>query len=272
MVRVNFSERAKSGRVGKAEEEWTRAGPGRALYRSPVPLPWSTCASSILSLFLASILRRPPFSRARRPPPPGARKSWEVFFGDEHPPGHISAMGDYTIQISTKLIDQLARDDEKVKRKARKPKPKKKPTVQPHEEPLEFPREPKTTSLATAPGWPLQPPPMFLPVTPSPPPPPATMPEVEAIRSVLKESEALLKKLENQETGARQELSKRAKELHDKEFKLPYQKPMPCTQERAGCLECYKTNAKDPLKCAEAVKRFEACALMAIKSTAAKAD
>jgi chemotaxis response regulator CheB len=53
--------------------------------------------------------------------------------------GHISAaMGDYTIQISTKLIDQLARDDEKVKRKVRKPKPKKKPTVKPHEEPLEF--------------------------------------------------------------------------------------------------------------------------------------
>jgi hypothetical protein len=55
-------------------------------------------------------------------------------------------MGDYTIQISTKLIDQLARDDERVKRKARKPKPKKKPTVQPHEEPLEFPSEPPKTS------------------------------------------------------------------------------------------------------------------------------
>ena len=187
--------------------------------------------------------------------------------------GHISAaMGDYTIQISTKLIDQLARDDEKVKRKARKPKPKKKPTIQPHEEPLEFPSEPKTTSPAPAPGWPLQPPPMFLPVTPAPPPPPATMPEVEAIRSILKESEAVLEKLEKQEAGARQELSKRAKELHDKEFKLPYQNPMPCTLERAGCLECYKTNAKDPLKCAEAVKRFEACARMAVKAAAPKAD
>jgi hypothetical protein len=186
-----------------------------------------------------------------------------------------AAMGDYTIQISTKLIDQLARDDEKVKRKARKPKPKKKPIVQPHEEPPEFPSEPKTSSPAPAPapGWPLQPPPMFLPVTPAPPPPPATMPEVEAIRSILKESESVLEKLEKQEAGARQELSKRAKELHDKEFKLPYQNPMPCTQERAGCLECYKTNAKDPLKCAEAVKRFEACALMAVKAAAAaKAD
>jgi len=189
-------------------------------------------------------------------------------------------MGDYTIQISTKLIDQLARDDEKVKRKSRKPRPKKKTTVQQHEEPQditpkEFPSEPKTAPAPApvpAPGWPVQPPPVFLSVTPAPPPPPVAMPEVEAICSILKESEAVLEKLGKQETGARQELSKRAKELHDKEFKLPYQNPMPCTEERAGCLECYKSNAKDPLKCAEAVRRFEACALMAMKSATAKAD
>ncbi|CAN6340920.1 unnamed protein product [Urochloa humidicola] len=179
-------------------------------------------------------------------------------------------MGDYTIQISTKLIDQLARDDEKVKRKVRKPKPKKKATVQQHEEPQdsEFPSEPKTSSPAPAAGWP----PMFLPVTPAPPPPPAAMPEVEAIRFILKESEAVLEKLDKQEAGARQELSKRAKELHEKEFRLPYQSPMPCTEERAGCLECYKSNVKDPLKCAEAVRRFEACARMAMKSAATKSD
>ncbi|TVU18438.1 hypothetical protein EJB05_34539, partial [Eragrostis curvula] len=175
---------------------------------------------------------------------------------------------------SHRLVDQLARDDEKVKRKTRKPKPKKKII---HEEPREdIPTEPKTSDPAPAPtpapGWPLQPPPMFLPVTPAPPPPPAAVPEVEAIRSILKESEMVLEKLEKQEAGARQELSKRAKELHDKEFKLPYQSPMPCTQEREGCLECYKSNVKDPLKCAEAVKRFEACALMALKSGSAKAD
>ncbi|KAL6865165.1 hypothetical protein ACP4OV_016316 [Aristida adscensionis] len=187
-------------------------------------------------------------------------------------------MGDYTIQISTNLIDQLARDDEKVKRKARKPKPKKKTPIERHEEPhdsaaKEFPSEPKPSSPAPAPGWPLQPPPMYLPVTPAPPPSPAAaMPEVEAIRAVLKESEMILEKLEKQEAGAREELSKRAKELHDKEFKLPYQNTMPCEQERASCLECYKSNAKDPLKCAEAVKRFEACALMALKNGNAKAS
>ncbi|WVZ95664.1 hypothetical protein U9M48_041398 [Paspalum notatum var. saurae] len=192
----------------------------------------------------------------------------------------VFTMGDYTIQISTKLIDQLARDDEKVQRKARKPKPKKKAPVQQRlEDPQEgapkerFPSDPKTGSPAPAPGLPLQSPPMYLPVTPALPlPPAAAMPEVEAIRSILKESEAVLDKLDKQEAGARQELSRRAKELHDKEFKLPYQNPMPCTQERAVCLECYKSNAKDPLKCAEAVKRFEACALMAMKSGTAKAD
>ncbi|GJM94259.1 hypothetical protein PR202_ga10889 [Eleusine coracana subsp. coracana] len=180
-------------------------------------------------------------------------------------------MGDYTIQISTRLVDQLAREDEKVKRKTRKLKPKKKVT---HEEPREdVLTEPKMSSPpAPASGWPLQPPPMFMPVTPPPPPPPAAVPEVEAIRSILKESEMVLEKLEKQESGARQELSKRAKELHDKEFKLPYQSPMPCTQEREGCLECYKSNAKDPLKCAEAVKRFEACALQALKSGSAKLE
>ncbi|WVZ96195.1 hypothetical protein U9M48_041864 [Paspalum notatum var. saurae] len=189
-------------------------------------------------------------------------------------------MGDYMVLISTKLIDQLARDDEKVQRKTRKPKPKKKdPVRQRHEDPQEvarkerFPSDTRTSSPAPAPGLPLQPPPMYVPVTPAPPlPPVTTMPEVEAIRSILKESEAVLDKLDKQEAGARQELSRRAKELHDKEFKMPYQNPMPCTQERAVCLECYKSNAKDPLKCAEAVKRFEACALMAMKSGTTKAN
>jgi hypothetical protein len=168
-------------------------------------------------------------------------------------------MGDYTIQISTRLVDQLARDDERIKRKTRRPRPKKKIA---HEEPV--PTEP-TPALAPGTGRP----PLFLPVTPVPLPPAAAVPEVEAIRSILKESETVLEKLERQEAGARQELSKRAKELHDKEFKLPYQSPMPCTLEREGCLECYKSNAEDPLKCAEAVRRFEACALQALKSSSA---
>lgn len=179
-------------------------------------------------------------------------------------------MGDYTIQISTKLIDQLARDDEKVKRKFRKPKPKKVTPLQEETQDngRELPSEPKGSP---APGWPL-PPPMYLPVTPAPPPPPPAIQEVEAIRAVLAESENVLEKLQKEEAGVRQELSKRAKELHDKEFKLPYQNPVPCTDERASCLECYKSNVEDPLKCAEAVKRFKACVRMARQSGHVKAD
>ncbi|KAK1693546.1 hypothetical protein QYE76_010243 [Lolium multiflorum] len=178
-------------------------------------------------------------------------------------------MGDYTIQISTKLIDQLARDDEKVKRRVRKPKPKK--VVEQPEEPQdngrELPSEPKS-SPAPAPGWQL-PPPVYLPVTPAPPPPPSpSIQEAEAIRAVVAESVKVLEKLDKQEAGMQQELARRAKELHDREFKLPYQNPVPCADEKAACHECYVSNAaKDPLKCAEAVKRFEACVRMARHSS-----
>lgn len=177
-------------------------------------------------------------------------------------------MGEYTIQISTKLIDQLARDDEKVKRKVRKPKPKK--VVEQPEEPQdngrELPSEPKS-SPAPAPGWQL-PPPMYLPVTPAPPPPPSpAIQEVEAIRAVVAESAKVLEKLDKAEAERQQELARRAKELHDREFKLPYQNPVPCADEKAACRECYVSNAaEDPLKCAEAVKRFEACVRMARQS------
>ncbi|KAM3254041.1 hypothetical protein ACQJBY_047892 [Aegilops geniculata] len=175
-------------------------------------------------------------------------------------------MGDYTIRISTSLIDQLSRDDEKLKRRTRKPKLKK--VVEQQDEPRdngrELPSEPKS-SPAPAPGWAL-PPPMYLPVTPAPPPPLPAIQEVEAIDSVVAESEKVLEKLQKQEATMREELTKRAKELHDKEFKLPYQNPSPCTDERAGCADCYRSNTQDPLKCAEAVKRFEACVSMARRS------
>ncbi|KAL5202093.1 hypothetical protein ABZP36_013045 [Zizania latifolia] len=171
------------------------------------------------------------------------------------------AMGDYTIQISTKLIEQLARDDEKVKKKTRKPKPSK--FVKQHEEPQEnsreLPSEPKSTT-DVAPGWPL-PPPMYLPVATAPPPP--AVAELEAIRAVLEESEKVQEKLDKQHAGMRDELLKKSKDLRDKEFKLPYQNPTPCTGERDNCLKCYVSNAQDPLKCAEAVKRFEACVRLA---------
>nr|POE77207.1 hypothetical protein CFP56_58003 [Quercus suber] len=48
-------------------------------------------------------------------------------------------------------------------------------------------------------------------------------------------------------------------DLGDKEFKLPYQKPMPCLAENNAWLECYKEYAKDILKCSPLVKSFEDC-------------
>ncbi|VAH00320.1 unnamed protein product [Triticum turgidum subsp. durum] len=157
-------------------------------------------------------------------------------------------MGDYTIRISTSLIDQLARDDEKqVKRRTRKPKPRK--VV---EQPEDI--EPKSSPAPVLPF----PPPMYLPVTPAPPPPSPAIQVVEAIGAVVAESEKVLEKLHKKEAMMREELTKRAKELAGN--------PSPCTDERAGCAECYRSNMQDPLKCAEAVKRFEACVRMARRS------
>nr|CAD1830456.1 unnamed protein product [Ananas comosus var. bracteatus] len=104
---------------------------------------------------------------------------------------------------------------------------------------------------------------MYLPITPPPHPPPSSIPEVEAIRAVCRESEKVVEKLERKESDMLQELNQRAKELRDKEFKLPYQNPMPCTAEREDCLRCYKENPNEPLKCSHAVKKFADCARQA---------
>ncbi|XP_038988191.1 uncharacterized protein LOC103696699 [Phoenix dactylifera] len=162
----------------------------------------------------------------------------------------------FTIQISSNLVNRLSGDENKMK-KTKKPKPKV----------LQEPRQPqsKVKSAPSAPtsgssgAWPLQTP-MFLPVAP---PPPVAIAELEAIRSVLRESERVVEKLEKQESNMLQELNQRAKELRDKEFSLPYQNPIPCTAQREACLQCYKEHAKDPLKCAQAVKNFADCARQA---------
>jgi hypothetical protein len=162
-------------------------------------------------------------------------------------------MGDsYTVQISTKLINQLAREDEKRSpRKVKKPKPKTPKSTNQHQKAEVTPR----TQAPPAPIYP----PLFLPVPP-PAPPAEVPPEVESIREVLKECEKVLEKLKVEESEMLEELNKRSKELREKEFKLPYQNPIPCLKERSDCLECYKNYASEPLKCAETVKRFAKCA------------
>ncbi|XP_072995934.1 uncharacterized protein [Typha latifolia] len=168
-------------------------------------------------------------------------------------------MGDsYTVQISSKLISQLASDEDKVKRRIKRPKSK--IPVEHDQSQSKAKQVPAALQSSSTGGWPLQPP-MFLPVTPQPPP--VAIPEVEAIRAVCQESEKVVEKLEKREADMLRELTQRAKELHEKEFKLPYQNHLPCTAERENCLQCYKDNSKEPLKCTQAVNAFAECARQA---------
>ncbi|CAK9321645.1 unnamed protein product [Citrullus colocynthis] len=100
---------------------------------------------------------------------------------------------------------------------------------------------------STSDGWPHQPPPLFLPIIP---PVHSANAELDAIRSVLQESERVVEKLQKQEDNMLKEVTQRAKDLHDKEFRLPYQKPMPCLAESQACFQCYKDHPNDLLKCA----------------------
>lgn len=164
----------------------------------------------------------------------------------------------FTIQLSSNLVKQLADDGEKLKKKTRKPKKKV------WREPLQSRTEVHQNQISddsdalknpNAAGWPLQTP-LFLPVTPHPQ---YAHQEIDAIRSILQDSEKVLEKLQKQEEEMEREVTQRAKDLHEKEFKLPYQKPMPCLAEKDDCLECYRENLENPLKCANLVKKFADC-------------
>lgn len=164
----------------------------------------------------------------------------------------------YTIQISSNLVNKIARESGQLKKKSKKTKPKKQ-IVPPKHKP-----EPKPISSSP---WPVQSP-IFMPVPAQPPSaPPVTIAtsELEAIRSVLQESESIMKKLEQKEANMSEELNQRARELREKEFKLPYQNAVPCEAESEACKECYKENSQSLWKCEQVVKKYEDCALKAWK-------
>ncbi|KAF5729889.1 hypothetical protein HS088_TW20G00255 [Tripterygium wilfordii] len=168
-------------------------------------------------------------------------------------------MGDFTVSISAKLVEQLIDDGKKSKKKPKKVKPKiprepLKPQSKVKGEQISDASEVHKGTAST--GWPLQPP-VFLPVTP--PAPPANA-ELETIRSAIQEGEKVLDKLQTQEETLAKEVTQRAKDLRDKEFKLPYQKPIPCIVEIDACKACYKENVKNPLKCAPLIQTFADCA------------
>ncbi|KAL3647278.1 hypothetical protein CASFOL_008246 [Castilleja foliolosa] len=157
-------------------------------------------------------------------------------------------MGDtFTIQISSNLVRNLVDDGEKVKKKTRKPKPKTVRSETVH---------PSTLTGPTSTGWPIQPP-FYL---PTPPPPKPANAELDAILSVLDKSEKVVERLQKQEENMLNEVTQRAKDLHDKEFKLPSHKSIPCLDEKNACMKCYKENLNNPLKCAQLVEGFAECA------------
>lgn len=158
-------------------------------------------------------------------------------------------MGEFSIQISNDLVDKLV-DDVVPKKKTRKTRRKvTRETEKPQSNVAGNPES------AAAPVWPVQPP-LFIPATY--PVQPAHS-ELEGIRSVLQESEKVLERLQKQEENMLQEVTQKAKDLHDKEYKLPQPKPEPCMAERLASLACYKEHIKDPLKCAGFVTNFADC-------------
>ncbi|CAL5227716.1 g10726 [Coccomyxa viridis] len=65
----------------------------------------------------------------------------------------------------------------------------------------------------------------------------------------------LLLKNEEQETA---EISRLAADLLDREYRAPLKEP-PCLKEREACIQCYKENVKDALKCQDAVRAYSQC-------------
>ncbi|KEH31679.1 hypothetical protein MtrunA17_Chr4g0057011 [Medicago truncatula] len=158
-------------------------------------------------------------------------------------------MGEFTIQISNDLVNKLV-DDPVVKKKPRRVKRK---VAREIEKPQ--PNVAEEAEIAPAPVWPVQPAlyvPATLPAHPS-------QSELEGIRSVLQESEKVLERLQKQEKQMLQEVTQKAKDLHEKEYKVPDPKPERCTAERLASLTCYKEHIKDPLKCAGFVNNFADC-------------
>ncbi|KAK8516376.1 hypothetical protein V6N13_047076 [Hibiscus sabdariffa] len=168
-------------------------------------------------------------------------------------------MGDFSIQISANLINRLAEDDEKLKKRAKKTKPRvprepRQPETKVDEKQVPDGSEKQRETSGT--GWPV-PPPLFLPVNQ---PQYSASAEIDAIRAVIKESENVVEKLRNQEENMVREVTQKAKDLHEKEFKIPEPKPMPCMVENNACMECYKENVNDITKCASLAQNFADCA------------
>ncbi|CAL8462414.1 g1947 [Coccomyxa elongata] len=81
----------------------------------------------------------------------------------------------------------------------------------------------------------------------------------EALRHSRRVGDMLLK-VEEQEMAKVNQLTD---DLLKKEYRAPLRET-PCLQEREACLQCYKNNSQDVLKCADAVAAYAACAQQAV--------
>lgn len=156
----------------------------------------------------------------------------------------------FKVHISSDLIRRLVGEGDQ--KSIKKPKPK---VVRPEHPSNQGPRiEPKPYEKTR--GW--QPGlPSVLPLEVLSP---VSDKELDPIRNVLCESEGVMDKLQKEEAKVLEEVKRNAKELREKEYKMPEPLTMPCLSAKDACVQCYKDHPEDPLQCAEAVKAFSDCA------------
>eukprot|EP01018_Ginkgo_biloba_P017316 Gb_03576 [translate_table: standard] len=155
----------------------------------------------------------------------------------------------FTVQIGSDLVRRLTGDDNK--KTTRKPKAKVRPDHPSKNQGSRVEVKPSKDIGGWQPGLPpLLPPGAF---------PPLADKELDPIRKVLDESERVVDKLKKEEARVLEEVKRKAKELHEKEYRMPEQKPVPCSSARDACIQCYKDHPADPLQCAEVVKSFVDC-------------
>ncbi|KAJ7092095.1 hypothetical protein O6H91_23G022200 [Diphasiastrum complanatum] len=102
---------------------------------------------------------------------------------------------------------------------------------------------------------------------PAPPPPPiqrnlsldAHAQKIAAYSTLLEKTEKLASELQKRGAAELDEINRRAQELNNKQYRAPI-RSIPCVTEREACLQCYKENGKEPLKCKQRADAFLECA------------
>lgn len=86
--------------------------------------------------------------------------------------------------------------------------------------------------------------------------------ELLPVKALLHEAEGLSESLRRSREEEAKIVESAAQDLHAKQYRAP-SSPPPCVAERDSCVDCYHTNAKDPLACAKLVDAFVECSRQA---------